>query len=254
MGHTVTESELVLPSLFIMSTKKDGCVSTSELIERLTDIFKPTGLDAMILEGRRDTYFSQKVRNLKSHSTFSRYGYAEDIYQGFRITEKGRAFVLSKNDVLKYMFADFNVEDILSSCGSLLHTQSRKVIPLSEFIEEGSLVKVTTSVKIRTRSARLRDVAIEHFSHNGLLYCDCCNFESKAFYGDTYGLKGCIEIHHIKPIYQYEDDDENKTIEAALRNLMPVCPNCHRIIHKNKIGASDMPLFKQSICQTYCAR
>lgn len=67
-------------------------------------------------------------------------------------------------------------------------------------------------------------------------------------------LKSCIEIHHIKPIYQYEDDDENKTLEAALRNLMPVCPNCHRIIHKNKIGASDMPMFKQSILQTYCAR
>lgn len=254
MGHIVTESELILPSLFIMSTKNDGYVTTSELISQLTKLFRPTGNDAEIIFGRNDTYFSQKVRNLKSHSTFSKYGYADEVYQGFRITDKGRAFVSAKNDVLNYMFAGFNMEDILSSCGSLLYTQSRKVIPLTEYIEEGSLIKVTTSVKIRTRSARLRDAAIEHFSHNGLLYCDCCNFESKAFYGDTYGLKSCIEIHHIKPIYQYEDDDENKTIEAALRNLMPVCPNCHRIIHKNKIGASDMPMFKQSIRQTYYAR
>lgn len=45
-----------------------GCrLSTSDLIARLTARMKPVGRDAEILNGRGDTYFSQKVRNLVSH-------------------------------------------------------------------------------------------------------------------------------------------------------------------------------------------
>ena len=37
------------------------------LIKKMEKAMKPTGKDATILAGRGDTYFSQKVRNLKSH-------------------------------------------------------------------------------------------------------------------------------------------------------------------------------------------
>lgn len=44
-----------------------------------------------------------------------------------------------------------------------------------------------------------------------------------------------------------EDDDENKTIEEALKNILPVCPNCHRVIHRNKIyGMEGIQIFKAS--------
>ena len=68
----------------------------------------------------------------------------------------------------------------------------------------------------------------------------------RTYYGDTYG-KPCIEIHHLKPIFQYEGKSETKTIEDALNNLLPVCPNCHRVIHKNNITLSMLPDFKLSI-------
>lgn len=42
-------------------------LTTSELINRLSRRLQPRGQDAEILEGRSDTYFSQKVRNLVSH-------------------------------------------------------------------------------------------------------------------------------------------------------------------------------------------
>ena len=38
-----------------------------------------------------------------------------------------------------------------------------------------------------------------------------------------------------------------QTIDSALRNLLPVCPNCHRVIHKNNITADMIPLLKQEI-------
>ena len=54
----------MLPSLYLM-TQNNG-FRTSALITQLEDILKPQGVDAQILPNRKDTYFSQKVRNLKA--------------------------------------------------------------------------------------------------------------------------------------------------------------------------------------------
>lgn len=91
----VPESALIVPALERLYDSKDGEMSTSCLIEELTDLFDPTGEDAQILENRQDSKFSQKIRNLKSHKTLEKAGLAEDISNGFRITESGRKLVES---------------------------------------------------------------------------------------------------------------------------------------------------------------
>ena len=75
MPERITETELILPSLYLMSLN-DGIITTSELNPKLRDIMKPMGEDVKILSGRKDDKFSQKVRNLKAHNTFERFGYA----------------------------------------------------------------------------------------------------------------------------------------------------------------------------------
>lgn len=45
-----------------------GEMTMSELIAELTERMRPTGHDNKILKDRKDTYFSQKVRNLRSHN------------------------------------------------------------------------------------------------------------------------------------------------------------------------------------------
>lgn len=72
----ISEKQLIIPSLKLFSIYPDG-VTTSELIKLLEYVMQPKGKDAKIIEGRNDTFFSQKVRNLRSHSTFERYGWAE---------------------------------------------------------------------------------------------------------------------------------------------------------------------------------
>jgi hypothetical protein len=76
---------------------RGGYVSTADLITDLEAEFQPEGQDAQILDGRHDTYFSQKVRNLVSHRETStsmfRKGYAEYTGDGIRITDAGRAFL-----------------------------------------------------------------------------------------------------------------------------------------------------------------
>jgi predicted HNH restriction endonuclease len=248
--HIVTESELVLPALWIMSQCKDGRISTTSLIRELTSIIQPTGIDAEILAGRRDTYFSQKVRNLKSHNTFEKNGYATEIFRGFQITDKGRMLIAKKGEAIAHIVSsDYNYNDVIQGLKELLNTTpNRKVIPLDEIVREGRVI--TVNKKVYERSQRLRSAAIENHMHNGKLYCDCCGFEFGAFYGNIYGVS-CIEIHHIKPLFMYEDDDIIRTIEQCLPNLIPVCPNCHRVIHKNHIGLVGLSLFKQTIRQIH---
>ncbi|MGF1552370.1 MAG: hypothetical protein ACFBWO_07700 [Paracoccaceae bacterium] len=95
----IRERDLIIPALEAAAARPDGKITTSDLIVELTNIFQPEGQDSEILDGRRDTYFSQKVRNLISHknsstSMFAK-GYAEHIpeEEAIRITDAGRAFL-----------------------------------------------------------------------------------------------------------------------------------------------------------------
>ena len=100
----ISEVDLVIPALRLASQNADGKISTSSLIKELTAIFKPDGKDAEIIPGRKDTYFSQKVRNLISHregdDSFIANGYADHYSDGARnggimLTEAGRKLVKS---------------------------------------------------------------------------------------------------------------------------------------------------------------
>lgn len=238
----ITEAELILPSLHIMCNKPLGKVKTSELIPLLTELMKPQGIDIEILANRKDTYFSQKVRNLKSHNTLERRGLAKYNNGVYTITEQGRSFVLERKESIDYLFSsDFDYGDVRTALGKILKT---KTMPYDETITEGN---VKTSVSKRyLRSIKLRNAAIEHFSHNGSISCDCCGFEFKSFYGEKYGVS-CIEIHHLRPIFQYPSSSITQTIDAALQNLMPVCPNCHRVIHRKHISVDVIQNFKSEI-------
>lgn len=98
MPERVRERDLVIPALRA-ARDSGGLITTSQLIEVLEDEFEPSGTDAEVLDGRSDTYFSQKVRNLISHrntstSMFTK-GYADYDAgsESIRITDAGLAFL-----------------------------------------------------------------------------------------------------------------------------------------------------------------
>ncbi|MDO4931264.1 MAG: HNH endonuclease [Prevotellaceae bacterium] len=240
----ITESQLVLPALYLMSMSQDGFISTSDLISKLTSVMHPTGIDAQILPGRKDTYFSQKVRNLKSHDTLVRKELATDHEDGFIITQHGAEYVNTHMEAISYLLTnEFSYEDVKGAFDSISTTEN-KPLPIEEIISEGRTA--IRSIQTRERSARLRRIAIEHFTHNNIISCDCCGFNFPNYYGQKYG-KDCIEIHHIRPIFQYEGDKFEKFVTDAMQNLLPVCPNCHRVIHKNHIGSENIEAFKNEI-------
>lgn len=241
----ITESELILPALYLMNEDPLRYVDTSTLIKELTEIMRPTGEDAQILTGRKDTHFSQIVRNLKSHNTLEKKGYATYTKEkGFRITSAGRELATTEKDPIRYLISSsFRYDDVVEALGKLTTNPDIKKEPYEEIVTEGGAY--TQTVKYTERSHRLRDVAIEYFTQNGRIVCGCCGFDFSC-YTPKYACN-CIEIHHIKPLFQYADADESKTIEEALKNLLPVCPNCHRVIHRHNIDAQGLDEFK-----SYC--
>jgi hypothetical protein len=93
----ISERELVLPTLRLLDDGNSGWMATTDIVARLTELFAPSGQDAEILDGRSDTYFSQKVRNIISHrdqeSSFIHQGLAHYQQHGLRISDEGRSTV-----------------------------------------------------------------------------------------------------------------------------------------------------------------
>lgn len=84
-------------ALLIMSVRPDGEISTSDLIEEMPNYINLSEEHTAVNSSRKDSKFSQIVRNLKSHKNtkknFIYQGYAQDIPGGFKIARKGLDFV-----------------------------------------------------------------------------------------------------------------------------------------------------------------
>ena len=231
----ISEKQLILPSLFLMSLSPTKGLTTSQLIPKLRDLLKPSGEDLEILIKRSDDKFSQKVRNLKAHNTFERYGLAKYKDGIVTIEPKGVKYLQKNMDKLKYLLVnDFQWDDLKKGLDTVQESneQKRKIEIFDESITIQEGVKKIIGTKVYERSSILREIAIKHYTKNDDILCRTCSFSFNRFYGEKVG-KGYIEIHHIKPIFKYEDEELGKTINDALKNVVPLCSNCHRMIHRN---------------------
>ena len=151
-------------------------------------------------------------------------------------------------DVLSYLLDnDFSYEEIAASLVKIEKNESTRKIEVFDenlIIQEG-LKKLVKSSKYE-RSVKLRNFAIERFTKDGKINCSCCNFNFEDFYGIEIG-KGFIEIHHAKPVFKFEDEDLKKTLEEAIKNVVPVCSNCHRMIHKSWQEPLEIQYLKERI-------
>ncbi|VVH61079.1 hypothetical protein BSPWISOX_184 [uncultured Gammaproteobacteria bacterium] len=250
MTDRITEKALVVPSLLIME-KHDGYISTTELIQEMPKVITFTGEDLKILKGRRDQKFTQKIRNLKSHRTLESLGFAKHKDGKFKITKLGIDALNNNRDSLLYLIGNnFNSNDSLEALENLTNTIKKDQRKMEVFDENILVVEGAseyTSSKQIKRSFQLRESAIAYYmEERGNISCDICSFDFEYTYGDP--AKGYIEMHHIKPIYMYTDDNIQQVISDAIKNLLPVCANCHRVIHKTRppYEIEDIKKFYQS--------
>jgi 5-methylcytosine-specific restriction protein A len=87
---------------------------------------------------------------------------------------------------------------------------------------EGATSKI--SINAFERNAKARMKCIELFGYK----CQVCNFDFQEVYGDL--GKDYIHVHHIVPLSEIKENYEVNPIT----DLIPVCPNCHAIIHRTR--------------------
>lgn len=79
----------------------------------------------------------------------------------------------------------------------------------------------------RERNPRIRQIAINNFlANNKTLFCEACEFDFEKKYG-RHG-RGFIECHHTIPVSKMKKNHRTKP-----QDIMLLCSNCHRIVHKS---------------------
>lgn len=247
----ILEEDLHLPALYLIE-QESGVIVTSVLSDKLRDILNPKGEDLEILNGRNDDKFSQIVRNLTAtERSFVKNNYItreSGRNKPLFITEKGREYLNKNTEIIDYLLTNnFNFHDLIDSFKEIQKANKKhlhsEIFNENITVYEGSQVAVKT--KVYKRSNKLRKKAIQFYTIDNRIKCKACCFDFEDFYG-KYG-KGFIEIHHQKPIFQFDGDDTEQTIAKALSNVIPICPNCHRMIHRSKINPLTLKEIKEHI-------
>lgn len=78
-------------------------------------------------------------------------------------------------------------------------------------------------VSFFSRNPRLASLAKEVYGYR----CNVCNFDFEEYYGDI--GKEFIECHHLNPL---SENDSEKKIQTHLKDVITICSNCHKMIHK----------------------
>ena len=218
-----SEPELWFPALRALAENPGG-LTTSQLIADLTVRMRPSGPDLAPHRNRRDSRFSQQVRNLLgSHKRLAALGYVTSSGAGgkFAITPDGRRYLAEAEPADAALRAEGHSRTAI--------TRERRRGYLDVIVEEGT--EVSRTVKQRRRSRLLRGRAIADLrARTGQLACEACSFDFEATYGPL--GRDYIEMHHRVPLHT--TDATRTGVQAAIRGgrLIGLCANCHRMIHR----------------------
>jgi 5-methylcytosine-specific restriction protein A len=130
----------------------------------------------------------------------------ETISDGFEPLLEKRKLVVGEAGIYRAVAMNFyNSEELQESGGDFY---------------EGA--KKTITVNVYERDTKARQACIDEFG------CSCmiCSFNFESVYGER--GKEFIHVHHIVPISKV-----NKEYKVdPIKDLIPVCPNCHAMLHK----------------------
>ena len=129
------------------------------------------------------------------------------------------------------------IEKVYKKYQKISNTQRFNVFP-DQIMEPEKLfegIKQTITVNSYERDWQAREKCIRHYG----AVCAVCSFD----FLEKYGLigKGFIHVHHLIPIAEIGNTYEVN----PLKDLRPVCPNCHAMLHVRTPPYSIEELQKQ---------
>jgi len=99
-------------------------------------------------------------------------------------------------------------------------------LPYKTTYVEGASKSIT--VNAYERNGKARDACLSHFGHK----CAVCHFDFENTYGEI--GKAYIHVHHKVPLSEIRAE----YILDPIEDLIPVCPNCHAMIHRTEPALS----------------
>jgi len=86
--------------------------------------------------------------------------------------------------------------------------------------------KGTVQINTYERNPAARQACIKYYSAK----CFICGFDFGQFYGNNF--EGLIHVHHLNMISK----SNSQHAVDPIKDLRPVCPNCHMVLHTQKDG------------------
>ena len=103
-----------------------------------------------------------------------------------------------------------------------LSTLPEEIDNSRERLIEGAATTIAINAYERNPKARKR--CVEHYG----AICKVCEFNFQSKYGSI--GQGYIHVHHLMSLSEVKED---YTVDP-IRDLLPICPNCHAMIHSRK--------------------
>jgi predicted HNH restriction endonuclease len=116
---------------------------------------------------------------------------------------------------------DFFAE-LLYASGPELQLLPEEIDFSGETLVEGAVK--TIAINAFERNPKARKICIEHYG----TVCSVCEFSFQNKYGSV--GRGYIHVHHLRLMSEIKED----YVVDPIRDLRPICPNCHAMIHTRK--------------------
>jgi 5-methylcytosine-specific restriction enzyme A len=172
-------------------------------------------------DGRRNPGYNKSLEHIRMIRTGGYRLMTFPMIQGHSPNGKVKIKMIIPRLSLKTLLKDGNAWYAVDPEDGVLEPLAEELTEPLDFFEGA---KATVTINAFERNPKARTACIAHHGCK----CAACGFD----FVETYGPlgKGFIHVHHLIPIgqigKQYRVDPIN--------HLIPVCPNCHAMIHRAK--------------------
>ncbi len=228
--YKITENDITKVSLKIVNDNPG--INTTQLIKKLEKIVELNEEDKKLLDNRKDTKFSQIVRNLTgSHLKTNEFGkcveYDKKIKRNkkFYINEMGKK-IIEEYEVNKWNEEkdDNNLQREIRECS--IYNTKIELEKANTRIPEKNFSSYSTKYKV---DARISKTVLKENDY--VCEIEKLTGEKHKTFNTTRGIQ-YMEGHHLIPMKAQKDFNEN--IDRS-NNICCLCPNCHRAIHYGSI-------------------
>ncbi len=198
----ITEKDIQLLKLIFA---RKGCMATAGQLAQLLNLSYHTPINSQV--GRLGKRIVRKL-NIQAPPD----GWWKVLFWAIGRTKEGVFYWILRPELRDAMSELYAVDE--------MYIPEEIDVESGEDLYEGAKKQIYVNSYERNPVARER--CIKHYGSE----CVICGFNFEEVYGQV--GRGVIHVHHLKPLHEI---GESYSIDP-IKDLRPVCPNCHVVIHR----------------------